>query len=90
MEQIKFNINNEVKVKITDIGYDIWLAYENKFTQYLPTYPITTIEELKAKADKDGYTEFQMWDMMSIFGSHMKMGFENPIETNIIINTTIT
>lgn len=85
MEEIKFNINDKVKVKITDMGYNIWLDWENQFIKFSSTIPVTTIEELKAKADKDGYTKFQMWDMMSIFGSHMNMGFENPIESNIIL-----
>lgn len=85
MEQIKFNINHQVKVKVTDYGYDVWLEYSNQFAKYSPTYPIITIEELKANQDEDGYTEFQMWDMMSIFGPKMKMGLKNPIDTNIIL-----
>jgi len=85
MEQIKFNINDPVKVKVTEYGYEVWLEYSNQFVKYSPTYPVTTIEELKAKQDDDGYTEFQLWDMMSIFGSKMQMGFKNPIDTNIIL-----
>lgn len=85
MEQIKFNINHSVKVKVTEYGYEVWLAHENKFVQFSGTIKSVTIEELKAKQDEDGYTKFQLWDMMSIFGPKMTMGFENPIDTNIIL-----
>ena len=85
MEQVKFNINHDVKVKVTDYGYEKWLEHENRFVQFSGTIKPTTLEELKSKADEDGYTKFQMWDMMSIFGSKMTMGFKNPIETNIIL-----
>jgi len=85
MEQIKFNINHSVKVKVTEYGYEVWLAHENKFVHFSGTIKPVTIEELKAKQDEDGYTKFQLWDMMSIFGSKMQMGFKNPIDTNIIL-----
>lgn len=85
MEQIKFNINHSVKVKVTEYGYEVWLTHENKFVQFSGTIKTVTIEELKAKQDEDGYTKFQLWDMMSIFGPKMTMGFENLIDTNIIL-----
>jgi len=85
MEQVKFNINHNVKVKVTDYGYETWMQHENKYVHFSGTIKPVTLEELKAKADNDGYTKFQMWDMMSIFGSKMKMGFENPINPNIIL-----
>jgi hypothetical protein len=85
MKEIKFNINHQVKVKVTDYGYEAWLEHENRFVMYSSTYPITTIEELKAKVDTDGYTTFQMWDMMAIFGPKMSMGFKIPIDTNVIL-----
>ena len=83
MEQIKFNINHSVKVKVTEYGYEVWLAHENKFVHFSGTIKSVTIEQLKAKQDQDPQTKFELWDMMSIFGPKMRMGFENPIDTNI-------
>ena len=37
MEQIKFNINHSVKVKVTEYGYEVWLTHENKFVQFSGT-----------------------------------------------------
>jgi hypothetical protein len=31
MEQVKFNINHNVKVKVTEYGYEKWLEHENKY-----------------------------------------------------------
>ena len=39
----------------------------------------TVCEPSYPKVDKDGYTEFQLWDFMSIYGSYMKMGEPNVI-----------
>ena len=61
MERIKFNINHDVKVKVTEYGYEVWLAHENKFVHFSGTIKPVTIEELKTRQDEDGYTEFQMW-----------------------------
>ena len=85
MEQIKFNINHSVKVKVTEYGYEVWLAHQNKFVHFSGTIKSVTIEELKAKQGEEGYTKFQLWDIMSIFVAKMTMGFENPIDTNIIL-----
>lgn len=86
MIEIKYNINHHVKVKITKYGYEKWLEYLNQFSDEFPgTFKRTTLEELKTKEDNDGWVKFQMWDMMSIFGQYMQVGFKNPIDTNIII-----
>ena len=66
----KFNVNHYVKVKLTEYGKDVF-----KRKSYF---------KLK-KEDEDGYTEFQLWDFMSIFGSEMRITLQNmPFDTNII------
>ncbi len=77
----KFNINDDLFVKLTDYGYDIWLKY--KYFNYKGI--TTTIEKLKEKEDEDGYVRFQAWCFMEIFGTRMGMGFEQIIENNIIL-----
>jgi hypothetical protein len=66
-----FNINGYVKVKLTTHGWDII----NKHSPYLGA----TIKE------KDGWSEWQLWHLMSIFGEHIYLGGKNPFETTIDI-----
>ena len=38
-------------------------------------------------SDKDGYSEFQMWDLMETFGSHVTFGGAIlPFDTTILID----
>ena len=73
---MRINLNDPVKVKLTDYGISIYyhrfdvINYKAGRTVCEPSYP---------KVDKDGYTEFQLWDFMNIYGSYMKMGEPNVI-----------
>ncbi len=77
-----FNINSNVKVKLTKFGkehhrqrhIDFWNSLQ-KDVVYLPPME-----------DQDGYCEFQLWKLMEIFGSFCVMGGgELPFETIILI-----
>lgn len=79
-----YNINDKIKVKLTEHGKTILrnevadtmrkLQNLNLPDDYFP-YP----------EDEDGYTEFQLWDFMNIFGSHFYMGGSQIIKNNEII-----
>lgn len=49
--EVKFNVNQEVKVKLTEMGYGLLLERYNKFASNFPEYPKKTINDLKAEAD---------------------------------------
>lgn len=66
-----FNINYYVKVKLTKTGRDI-----------LKNDPMRT---LSVDEDENGYSKWQMWDLMATFGKYIHMGGNLPFETNIII-----
>jgi len=71
----KFNINNNVKIKLTEAGIDI-LKKERP----------NLLEIYNNRIDKDGYTQVQLWEVMNVFGKHCYNGNNNlPFETNIII-----
>ena len=81
MEQIVFNMNEHVKVKLKIKGWETLLRWHNRFIT-------TTEEELKRtyKVDEDGYTKFQLWNLMQIFGNQFYMGNNNhPFDLNIVI-----
>lgn len=59
----QFNMNDFVKVKLTEFGEKV---YAEHYKQY----------ETKRKLTRDdnGYSEFQLWQLMNIFGSNMYNG----------------
>lgn len=65
-----FNINDNVKVKLTELGRLVYLNYQRQFVSNA---------ELP-EPDENGYHEFQMWVLMSIFGQSMYNGGAIPFE----------
>ena len=71
------NLNEPIKVKLTDWGKEIFYhQYDNLNAACgreicKPRYP---------KVDKDGYTMFQLWCFMELYGPHMGMTLPNVIE----------
>lgn len=84
--QVKVNINDFIKVKLTDHGKDI---YEHHNDHLIETVKNDCIKEIlkpiPLSYNDEGYTYFQLWDFMNIFGKHMFNGAEPVIENNSII-----
>ena len=67
---MKFNINNDVLVKLTPAGRGIVLFNgDEKMSNF--------------KEDKDGHIKIQLWVLMSYFGKHFYLGCNPPFETEI-------
>ena len=83
MKPVNFNINHQVKVKLTNYGISVWAEHYNKYS----TKPLTaeSILKLKDKEDENGYTNFQMHDLMSVFGDKISMGGKLCFDTNIVL-----
>ena len=76
-EPIRINLNESIKVKLTDWGKEIY------YHQYDRTNQIAGKEICKPKfpkEDENGYTEFQLWCFMELYGEHMGMTLPNVIE----------
>lgn len=76
-ESIRINLNEPIKVKLTDWGKEIY------YHQYDRTNQIAGREICKPrfpKEDENGYTEFQLWYFMELYGKHMGMTLPNIIE----------
>lgn len=67
---MKFNVNNYVKVKLTKRGKEI-MEEEGVMS--------------KPKPDAEGFSKFQMWELMQIFGNYVYNGCEIPFEMEIEI-----
>lgn len=76
-DAIRINLNEPIKVKLTDWGKEIY------YHQYDRTNQIAGREICKPKfpkEDENGYTEFQLWCFMELYGGHMGMTLPNVIE----------
>lgn len=91
MKKFKFNLNNAIYVKLFEDGYE-WMSQENK--ESLPNLPQYhhPAEYYKSKADTHGYTKFQAWEFIRLFGSKIMFGGRQLFDINILIelphNTT--
>lgn len=76
-EPIRINLNEPIKVKLTDWGKEIYYHQYDRVNQIAgreickPKFP---------KEDENGYTEFQVWCFMELYGEHMGMTLPNVIE----------
>lgn len=78
MNEIPFNINMQVKVKLTPVGVaelkrqDLELRRKYNF-----------IKSVAPEYKTDDYTSFQLHDLMNRLGSLCHIGLEPPFETEI-------
>lgn len=76
-----FNINDNVYVKLTDHGRKVHYEEHIKFWGKFPNQP----SYKPPKEDNEGWSKWQMWELMSEFGSHIGMCKSNVFETTIRI-----
>ena len=80
---MKFNINNHVRVKLTDHGRATLRAH---WEDLASTFP-----KVKARGytppneDADGWSRWQLWVLMETFGPIMGITMTNAFETEIEI-----
>mgnify|MGYP001432822685 CR=1 FL=1 len=80
---MKFNINHEVKVKLTKMGNAICKA--NHLKLYIHYPPNSVPVYIPPTEDADGWSTWQLWELMREFGEHMYNGAKVPFETEIEI-----
>lgn len=88
-EIIPINLNDYVYVKLDERGYQILYDHWHRYDNIVPNPDSYTLDELKGKADKDGYTQFQWHTFMEIYGEHFTHdvgGFKSAgIDPNVLI-----
>ncbi len=78
---MKFNINHNVKVRLTGTGVEILKAHHEDLERYFPKIgPF-----VPPKEDGDGFSKWQLWDLMHTFGPYIQLGGIVPFETEIEI-----
>ena len=79
----KINLNEIVKVKLTPLGAEI---YYKQFDELNKQYGREICKPQMPKIDKDGYTEFQLWHFIELYGQHIGMCKQNVIEPLDIVD----
>ena len=73
----KINLNETIKVKLTPLGVEI---YYKQFDELNKQYERQICKPQMPQIDKDGYTEFQLWHFIELYGQHIGMCKPNVIE----------
>lgn len=79
-----YNTNDKIKVKLTEHGKAI-LEHEVADTMNMLKNLNFSSDYFPYPEDEDGYTEFQLWKFMRIFGAYFYNGCTQIIENNEII-----
>lgn len=79
---MKFNVNEYVRVKLTERGRQILLDEAAEFRR---EHPQVKSPHSLPKEDEEGWSKWQMWSLMQHFGPHIHLGFDPPFETEIDI-----
>ena len=82
-EYQNFNINDFVKVKLTEKGKYIYYHQFDDINQNIQKIGGKPLNPIELKYDDEGYTEFQMWHLMEIFGKYLFNGCNIPFETTV-------
>ena len=76
-QMIKLNLNDEVKVKLTQEGMEYYCNKHNSIYKDMPEllekYKFE-IKDLYLKQDKEGYIKFQLHELFLAFGSECYVG----------------
>ena len=80
-EPIRINLNEIIKVKLTDLGKDIYYHQFDDLTERFGT----KYEPSPLKEDEDGYAKFQLWCFIELYGPHIGMIKPNVVEPLEII-----
>ena len=87
VEMESLNLNDRIKVKLTPLGVTI---FYHQYDDLLKDHPqITSIKPRMPQIDKDGYTNFQLWSFIQLYGDYIHMGADQVIEDNRIYFETV-
>lgn len=78
------NLNDFVKVKLTDHGKDIFYHSLDEVNDMIRRNGGKPLEPHMPKVDAEGYTSFQLWELMQLYGPHIGMGLPQPFELDIV------
>ena len=84
---LNFNINHYVYVKLTDAGRTELKRQHKELYSVLPER-LRDTDFKPEKEDSEGWSKWQMWNLMNTFGLMIRMCEDLPFETEIRIENT--
>lgn len=80
---MKLNINQTVRVKLTDFGREILTQRAENLEKL---YGFKVRSKPYPEEDAEGYSTWQLWHLMEDLGQYVKLGYNLPFETEIILD----
>jgi len=84
-QEIEFNLNQSIKVKLKPLGIGILYKRHEDLDNRVKARVGRGISSFEVKTDEEGYTTFQAWEFMEIFGEHTGICKPEAFELNIKI-----
>lgn len=78
---MRLNINQNIKVKLRESGLKELERQHDGFSSSIKS----SVSFNPPLVDKDGYSTFQLWDLMSTFGHMIDLGSALPFDAEMII-----
>ncbi len=82
MDWMKFNTNERVRVKLSEVGLAAFKRQIEALNMLFPDAPKLPTEPI---VDADGYYSDQLWCLMRDFGHLMANGAPPPFDPNILV-----
>lgn len=79
---MEFNINQVVRVKLTDVGI---VELHKHHDNLIKEFPNLEPKVCKVEIDDDGYTRFQLHVLMSLLGHLCVMGGQLPFHSGMVL-----
>lgn len=78
-KRFEINLNDEVWVKLTEEGHDIHYEQHRELRRSMKM----PLPYNAPKEDAEGWSKWQLWHLMEVFGPHIRLGSKPPIHTVI-------
>jgi hypothetical protein len=83
---VDFNINDLVKVRLTETGRRIHREEHDRLIEAIVGRGGKGPEYSPPREDDEGFCSFQLWSLMKMFGDHLSMSNDRPFDTTIRIH----
>lgn len=80
-----FNLNDYVRVKMTDYGRQIHQVEHRELNATIRKHGGKGLPYNPPDEDADGWSQWQLWRLMELFGPYIHMGCDNPFQPDIDI-----
>ena len=80
MKTVEINLNETIRVKLTDLGKDIYYHQFDELHESLKKRGVSPFRPTRPRVDADGFTSMQLWHFIELYGSYIGVAKPNVIE----------